>query len=277
MATEVLPARPMLRNVLLKTVRDQRRALMWWSIGLFGTVLMYGAVYPSIRENAAALNDYIESFPEVFREAFLGESGDFTSPAGYLNTELFGFFGPLLFLLYAVGAGARALAGEEERRSLDILLATPLSRTSVVVQKFGAMVFGIALLSVVLWVSVAVLGPPFDMTPNLANLASAVVSCGLLALAFGGIALAIGCATGRRSVAIGLTAGIAAATYLFDILAPSLDAIAWMQKLSPFYYYGDAEPLIGGLEPLHTFVLAALAAVSLAYALFAFERRDVAA
>lgn len=277
MATEVLAPRPMLRSVFLKTVRDQRRALMWWSIGLFGTVLMYAAVYPSIRDNAAALNDYIESFPEVFREAFLGESGDFTSPAGYLNTELFGFFGPLLFLLYAIGAGARAIAGEEERRSLDILLATPLSRTGVVVQKFGAMVFGIALLSVVLWISVAAVGPPFDLTPSLVNLAEAVASCALLALVFGCLALAIGCATGRRSLAIGLTAGIAAATYLFDILAPSLDAIAWMQKLSPFYYYGDAEPLIGGLEPLHAFVLAALAAVLFAYALFAFERRDVAA
>ena len=277
MATDVLTARPMLRNVFLKTVRDQRRALTWWSIGLFGTVLMYGAVYPSIRENAQALNEYMDSFPEVFREAFLGESGDFTSPAGYLNTELFGFFGPLLLLLYAIGAGARAIAGEEERRTLDILLATPVSRSRAVVEKASAMVFGVVLLCAVLWGSVAVLGPPFELTPNLVNLAAATVSLGLLALAFGSIALAIGCSTGRRSLAIGLSAGIAAATYLFDILAPSLDAIAWLQKISPFYYYGEAVPMVNGLDPFHASVLVAIAAVAFAYALFSFKRRDVAA
>jgi ABC-2 type transport system permease protein len=276
-ATETLAARPMLRTVLLKTVRDQRRALIWWSVGLAATALMYAAVYPSIRENAETLNEYMESFPEVFREAFMGESGDFTSPAGYLNTELFGFFGPLLLLLYAIGAGARAIAGEEERQTLDILLATPVSRGRVIVDKFAAMVVGLLVLSVVLCVSVAVFGPPFDLTPDLLNLAAVTFSCFLLALAFGTIALAIGALTGRRALAIGLGAGLAAATYLFHVLAPSVDAIAWLEYLSPFYYYRDAEPLLNGLDALHSLVLLAITVVAFIGARFAFERRDLAA
>lgn len=277
MATEALAARPMLRDVFRKTIRDQRRALGWWSLGLIGTVLMYAAVYPSIRENAAALNDYLDSFPAAFREAFLGEGVDFASPAGYLSTELFGFFGPLLLLLYAIGAGARAIAREEERRSLDILLATPIPRRKLVTQKFGAMVFGVVLLSTLLWVSVAVIGPAFDLNLALGDLASATLSVGLLAIAFGAVALAIGCATGRRSLAIGLTAGIAAATYLFDVLAPSVDAIAWLEQLSPFYFYGGNQPLLNGLDPLHAVVLIVIAAVAFGYALWAFGRRDLAA
>lgn len=277
MATEALAARPMLRDVFRKTIRDQRRALTWWSVGLVGTVLMYAAVYPSIRENAQTLNEYLESFPEVFREAFLGEGIDFSSPAGYLSTELFGFFGPLLLLLYAIGAGSRAIAREEERRTLDILLATPVRRRSIVAQKFGAMVVGVVLLCAVLWVSIAVLGPPFELDLPIGDLAAATASVGLLAIAFGSLALAIGCSTGRRSLAIGLTAGIAAATYLFDVLAPSVDAIAWLEQLSPFYYYGGNQPLVNGLDPLHVAVLVLIAVVAFAYALWAFERRDVAA
>ena len=277
MATEALAARPMLRTVLLKTIRDQRRALLWWSIGLLGVALMYAGVYPSIRDNAETLNEYMESFPEVFREAFMGQSGDFASPAGYLNTELFGFFGPLLLLLYAVGAGARAIAGEEERQTLDVLLAAPVSRRRVITDKFVAMNVGLLTLSVVLWLSVAVLGPPFDLTPDLANLAAATFSCFLLALAFGTIALAIGALTGRRGLAIGLGAGLAAATYLFHVLAPSVDAIAWLEYLSPFYYYREAEPLLYGLKVTHTLVLVAISVVAFAGALFAFERRDLAA
>jgi beta-exotoxin I transport system permease protein len=275
-ATEALTARPMLRTVLLKTVRDQRRALVWWSVGLVATALMYAAVYPSIRDNAETMNEYIESFPEVFREAFLG-SGDFASPAGYLNTELFGFFGPLLLLLYSVGAGARAIAGEEERQTLDILLATPTSRGRVIVDKFVAMVVGLAILSVVLWASVALFGPPFDLTPDLTNMAAATFSCFLLALGFGTIALAIGALTGRRGLAIGLSAGLAAATYLFHVLAPSVDAIAWLEYLSPFYYYRDAEPLLNGLNVPHALVLFAITVVTFIGARVAFDRRDLAA
>jgi ABC-2 type transport system permease protein len=276
-ATEALTARPMLRTVLLKTVRDQRRALLWWSIGLLSVALMYAAVYPSIRDNAATLNEYMESFPEVFRDAFMGESGDFASPAGYLNTELFGFFGPLLLLLFAIGAGARAIAGEEERQTLDVLLAAPITRRRVITDKFVAMMVGLLVLSGVLWVSVAGLGPPFDLTPDLGNLAAATLSCFLLALAFGTIALAIGALTGRRGIAIGLAAGLAAATYLFHVLAPSVDAIAWLEYLSPFYYYRDAEPLLNGLNPIHSLVLVGVTVVAFAGALLAFERRDLAA
>lgn len=276
-AAETLVARPMLRDVFRKTIRDQRRALMWWSIGLIGVVLMYAAVYPSIRENAETLNEYLDSFPEVFREAFLAEGVDFASPAGYLSTELFGFFGPLLLLLYAIGAGSRAIAREEERRTLDILLATQVRRPSIVAQKFGAMVFGVVLLCVVLWISVVVFGPPFDLDIPLDDLTAATVSVGLLAIAFGALALAVGCATGRRAMAVGLTAGIAAATYLFDVLAPSIDAIAWLEQLSPFYYYGGNQPLLNGLDPRHALVLASIAVVAFAYALWAFERRDITA
>lgn len=277
MATEALAVRRMLRTVLLKTVRDQRRALLWWSVGLFAVVLMYAGVYPSIRDNASALNAYLESFPEVFRQAFLGESGDFASPAGYLNTELFGFFGPLLLLLYSVGAGARAIAGEEERQTLDVLLATPVSRTRVITHKFIALILGLVTLSVVLWTSVVVVGPPFDLTPDLVHLAEATLSCFLLALAFGAIALGVGALTGRRALAIGVSAGLAAATYLFHVLAPSVDAIAWLEYLSPFYYYRDAEPLLNGLNAAHALVLLSITAVAFVGARFAFERRDLAA
>ncbi|HEX6231087.1 MAG TPA: ABC transporter permease subunit [Actinomycetota bacterium] len=277
MATEALGARPMLRTVLLKTIRDQRRALLWWSVGLLATALMYAAVYPSIRENAETLNEYLESFPEVFREAFMGESGDFASPAGYLNTELFGFFGPLLLLLYSVGAGARAIAGEEERQTLDMLLSTPVSRARVITDKFVALILGLVTLSVVLWGSVVVLGPPFDLTPDLANLGAATLSCFLLALAFGAIALAIGALTGRRALAIGLSAGLAAATYLFHVLAPSVDAIASLEYLSPFYYYRDAQPLLNGLNVAHALVLLSITVVAFVGAQVAFERRDLAA
>ena len=87
---------------------------------------MYAAFYPSITEGAAQLQSYMDNLPEAIRNLI---GVDYTSPAGYLRAELFALLGPILFLVYAVGAGARAVAGEEETRSLDLLLSTPLTRT----------------------------------------------------------------------------------------------------------------------------------------------------
>ena len=92
-------------------------------------------------------------------------------------------------------------------------------------------------LGVVLALAITVSGPPFEIAVSTANIAAAVADCVLLATAFGAIALAVGAGTGRRSVAIGLTAGLAAGSYLIDVLALSVDGLGWVQRLSPFFYY----------------------------------------
>lgn len=277
MATEALRSRQMLRTVLGKTLWDQHRALVWWGIGLFASGATYAPFYPSIKENAETLQKYMESMPEFLRKAFMGASGDFTSPAGYLNTELFNFFAPMLLLLFAIGAGARAIAGEEERQTLDILLSTPVPRRRVIVEKFVAMLLAGALLSALLWLSIPVTGRPFDLTPSLRDLAAASFMCFLLAMAFGAIALAIGAATGRRGLAVGVTAGIAAGSYLLDLLVPAIKSIEWLQLLSPFHYYLGAEPMMRGLDATGSIVLAGIAVAAFASALVLFERRDLAA
>jgi beta-exotoxin I transport system permease protein len=91
----------------------QRRAMVGWAIGLAVVAAIYAAVYPSIQQSAGDLNAYLEKMPEAFKNV-VGEN--YTSPAGYLRAELFAVLGPILFLVYAVGAGGRAIASEEEAR-----------------------------------------------------------------------------------------------------------------------------------------------------------------
>ena len=78
-------------------------------------------------------------------------------------------------------------------------------------------------------------------------------------------------------VAVGVTAGIAAGSYLIDILALSVNGLGWLQRLSPFFYYRDPESIFRGLDPIDAIVLGAIAVVSVAIAVWAFERRDLSA
>lgn len=261
-------------SVLTKTLREQRRALLWWAFGLVAACLLTTAFYPSIRENAASFERLLESLPAGLRKAF-GE--DFASPAGYLQARLFSIFAPVLLLIYAIGAGSRAIAGEEERRTLDLLLSTPVGRRRVLWDKALAMVMATGGLGAVLASAIAVTGPPFDVSVPVAHVAAAVADCVLLALAFGAVALLVGAATGRRSLAIGVSAGVAAGSYLVDVIALSVGGLTWLQRLSPFFYYRAPEAIVHGLDPADAVVLAAIVVVAVAVAFVAFERRDLAA
>ena len=261
-------------SIFSKTLREQRRALAWWAFGLVAAVVLTTAFYPSISKNAASFEKLLGSLPEGLRKAF-GE--DFASPAGYLQARLFSIFAPVLLLIYAIGAGSRAIAGEEERQTLDLLLSTPVPRRRVVLDKALAMVAASAGLGALLGLAIVLTGPPFDISVGITNVAAAAADCVLLAVAFGGAALAVGAGTGRRSVAVGVTAGAAGALYLIDILALSVNGLGWLQHLSPFFYYRDPEPIVHGLDPVDAIVLAAIAVIGVAIAAWSFQRRDLAA
>ena len=265
----------MLRNVLLKTLRDSRRAFGWWGLGLVGLVALIVAVYPTVRDNPT-LNELVQEYPEALK-AFLAFGGevDYVSAAGYLGSELFSFMIPLLLLVAAIGAGARGVAGEEEDGTLDLLLASPVSRSRLVLEKAGALAAETAALGLVVWVSLVVGARAASMAVSAAHLLAATVSAVLLAYAFGAIALLVGAATGKRGLAIGVSAAAAVAAYLVYGLAPLVEALDSVQRASPFYYYAAGDPLRRGLEPAHAAALLAVGVAATVAASITFRRRDV--
>jgi ABC-2 type transport system permease protein len=260
--------------LLRASLWSQRRAVVGWAIGLAAVAAIYAAVYPSIQQSAADLNAYLEKMPEAFRNVV---GADYTSPAGYLRAELFAVLGPILFLVYTVGAGGRAIAGEEEARSLDLLLVTPLSRMRVIADKAMALLLSIVALGVFLFVVVVAIGRPFDLIVPIPDVAAACLMLILLGLVFASLALAIGAATGRRAWAYAVSGGFAVVTYVANALGPSVSWLGWARPLSPFRWYLDPDPLTTGLHPENVAVLLVITTVATAFSLWVFGRRDLAA
>ena len=265
----------MLRSVFAKSLRDARRSFVWWSLGLAGYVALIVAVYPTIRDNPD-LNKLVESYPEALK-AFIAFGGqlDFTSAAGYLGSELFSFMVPALFLVASIGNGAGAIAGEEERGTLDLLLSAPLSRTRVAVEKVGAMYAELAGLGAVLWLALWVGARTFGLDVAAGHLAAAVAVLVVLAAAYGSLAFMLAAAGGRKALAVGVTVALAVAAYLVNSLASLVDALEPVRTLSPFYHYAAADPLRQGLDPWHTLFLVAVGGAAAVVGVVLFARRDV--
>lgn len=262
----------MLSSVFAKTIRDQRRSLVGWGLCLVALVSLLAALWPSFRD-MPGLATLVEDYPEPLRELFAMD--DLTTPQGFLDAELYSFLVPTLFLIFSIGRGARSIAGEEESGLLEPVLATPLGRGRLLVEKAAGLGVVIVLLAAVLFGASFLAGEAAGMDVPIHEHASAAVDMAAIGILFGWIALAVGAATGSRSLALSATAVVAGATYLLFVLSRFVDAVERFQILSPFHALLDEGVVGAGLGPVAV-VLVAVAAGAVAAAVPVFDRRDVA-
>ncbi len=264
----------MLASVFGKTLFDMRRGLIWWSIGLVLTNLMIVLIFPSIEQSSAAITEYMDNLPPALIAIF-GNVQNIATMEGYLGLELFSFFLPALTLGFGIAYGGSAIGSEEDSGTLDVLLSYPISRRSVLTQKFGAVaVFALLVLSasfIGLLLGVALV----DSTIDAANLAAAVLNVGLLTLVFGTMTLALTGVGLNRGAASGISAGLAAFTFLMNGLAPLANLPDAVRQVTPWYYYDASEVLISGFVPANAVVLSVGIVILLVIGLVGFQRRDI--
>jgi ABC-2 type transport system permease protein len=262
-------------EVARTTLRGQRRALAVWSVALVALVSLYVGIYPSMRDNSA-YSQIINEMPRSVRALFMaGVGGDVTSGPGYLYVELLSFMAPLLVLLYAIGAGASAIAGEEERHTLDLLLSCPVSRQRVVVEKFASLTVGTVLLCTTLAVATVTLGGATGMRLRTVGVVAAMTHLALLGVVFGALAVLVGAVTGKVAVARAAPAFVAVVAYIVNGLAPTVSWLAGIRRASPFFQYLGHDPIRHGLSWPALAVSVGTAAVLVSLAAWSFARRDV--
>ena len=258
----------MLRNVFTKTLWDQRRSLGWWAAGLLAVIAVYVAPYRQYLEQGVLVGNTDSPLYEAL--------GYDPSPAGYLQGTLFALTGPLLAIMAAATAGARAVAGDEEAGTLELLLAHPVSRTQLVTQRFAALTATCAWLGLVLWAGTLAAARVADLGVGVGPVTAATAGLVLLSLGFGAVALAAGALVGRRALVLGVTAALAVGAYLAWTVGSQVDALGPVKRLSPFWWYLGGDPLRTGLDAGHLALLAAVPLALLGVTLWAMGRRDVA-
>lgn len=128
--------------LIIKSLRDRWRSLLAWQTGLVALVTIQMSVYPTVRDTSSDWEGAVESFPEAFREILRLE--DYTSPAGYLSTELPSFVVPFIFTTLGASWGARVTSEDEERGTADIVFSLPITRRGFLVSRWitGMIVLG---------------------------------------------------------------------------------------------------------------------------------------
>ena len=261
-----------LRNVFVKTIYDRRRGVVWWSVGISVLTVAILSVWPSVRDEYQKL---VQNYPQALLAFFGIEKGGLGTAAGYLQAELFGLMLPLTLIAYMIAAGSAATAGEQEAGTLELLLAQPVSRTRVLLEKFAGLCVSLAAITAVFAVVLVVFSRVFDVAVSAPHLLAATAAAYVLAVLFGAVALLAGCATGHRALAAGIASAAAIAAYLLSSLAALVKGLKPFRPISPFWWYSGHDPLRQGLEPLHVGLLVAVTVVCIVAATLSFGRRDL--
>lgn len=262
-----MSALPLFRRALA----DSWRGLIGWGLGFTAVVAMYLPLYPSIGGNPQFIS-IIESMPPELIAAL--NFDQITSGAGYTLGTVYGLLGFVLLTIAAAGWGANAIAGDEERGTLELTLAHGVSRSQVVLERLAAIV--VKIVALVLWVTllVAALNEPSALNMS----GEGIISGGLALLGTGlvtaTLALLAGAITGRRSIAVGVGAGSAVLGYAVNALGNQSSNLEWLHTVSPYYWAFGTNPLEGDMAA-SVWLLYAVALVASLVSVLAFQRRDV--
>lgn len=243
-------------------------------------VAVYGvavaAIYPTVLETAELFEPYLDMVPPGILEAF-EMAGGITSPGAYFGSQFFQVW-VLVAAMLAIGLGSRGSAAENAAGTIEIALASPLSRSRYLLTTIATQVLGMALLAVVAVISVLALGPLIDVDFDVA----AFAAVGVLSFAFGcamaGVTTLVAVLTLDRARAIGFGAFVLILMYLVTIVSGLEPSLENLKYLSAFHYYHPAAVIDGGQAPLGEILLfGAVAVIGWSLAVWRFRSSDLVA
>ena len=239
--------------------------LMFFYMGV-----IMGPIYTGIQDSLSSMMD---SLPQDLL-AFAG-GGDMSTPEGWFQTQTFGLMAPIAVMVVTISRAARALAGEEQDRTMGLLLANPVPRSQVVVEKAIAMAAHAAVVGFATFAGVSIGILLAGLEVPIRNVAATSVLVTLLGVMFGAVALALGAATGRARVATMGAIGVAGVAYVGNSLLTIADSLSDWAVLSPFHWYLGTEPLVEGMAWGWAGLFVALTIGFVALSTRLFERRDL--
>lgn len=257
-------------ELLVHELRSRWVATLAWAAGLsiFGAI--YISLYPEVEGQLAELADL---------GVYQAMGFDMATFEGFIGSTVV-LFVPVLLGIYVIATSTHALAGEEEDGSLELLLATPLTRWQIVTAK--ALAIALSSLGVLLIVATAdrfflrAITTAVEVDVTSAQLFMAVLNGWplMVATAMIGMFLAAYLPT-QRSAVMAVTV-VFVASYFGENLTGMVDSLEAIKPFSLFTYFDTSVTVFQeGVQLSDVAVLLGTAIVFFGLAVLAFERRNV--
>jgi ABC-2 type transport system permease protein len=182
--------------------------------------------------------------------------------------------------LFLVGGGIRAIAGELEGGTLELVLTRPVSRARYLLSWIAVLVPGAAAIALAYSVGCIAAWELFDPaggTLHPWNMLESAAYTTLLLTAIAGISLLCSSRSSERGRALSWAVGLVLGSYAWNFLLSLVDTLRPLARLSPWWYYAPGAMIEHGDLPwADAGVLLAITLGCGAIAFVVFGRRDLA-
>ena len=223
-------------RIYWRYLKSERVTALLYALALFVCGYVMVIVFPAIAEIQMA-QEYIDAMP-TFMRAFIGqEIMDITTAEGFLTIEYFNTTWLLIMGVFSCLFAGALVAEETERRTLEILLSTPVTRTHFVASKFAGFLTLLLILALAsllsLLLGMAQIGERIDVRLMVYALFAGTVCVA----AVGSIALWFSCLFNGQRRAVGAAILVFILLYMFNVIAVLLEEYPILGYLSLMHYY----------------------------------------
>ena len=263
-----------MNSIIKWTIQQRKLSIIWWCLGMTFFVFLTLIFYPSFKQDAAELEKTFENIPDAALQ-LLGGSTDFFSPIGYINSQIYFIMLPLLLGIVAIGQGSSIVAKEEQDKTIEGLLARPVSRSKLLLSKAFSAIAILTIITAVSHLAIVIVASIVSLDVSIYAMTQATFVCYLMCLSFGSVAFLL-TATGKaKGASVGVATFIAFGGYIIASLAGTVSWLSAPSKLFPFNYYNPEAILRGSFNWNNIWYFVGVTVLCGILSWLAFRRRDI--
>ena len=164
--------------------------------------------------------------------------------AGFVDIELLSYWA-LMVGFYAAYVGVGAVSRDVERKTMDVLLSTPVSRRRLLLERGAAVAAMLLLLSLVGGIGVIIGGHNAGVDVPGGAIMAAFIGCWPLLVVISSISMLLSVVMNDQKAAMGLSFAVVLVSYVLNyasFLTPGLKALRWA---TPMGYYDHTGLIVG--------------------------------
>jgi ABC-2 type transport system permease protein len=264
----------MMTSLYLKTLYDKRWFMLGWFVG-FGFLGFLMAIFFPAMNQEGALDALMEQMPPAL-QGMVGDLNNLREFPTYLASQLFDIRVGILGGVAVIILGLGLTVAEEEKGQLRTLSSLPISRDSIILQKYVAMMTIIAVVLLGMVPGIMLGQIIIDEWLAWDILARLLMMNWLLSLALGSVVFGVGMALGHRSITMTVGVIVVAGSFILSTFSQAVDWLQPYEVLSIMHYFPAVDVAKTGATAWDVFVLAMIALTSLLVGWLCFRRRDIA-
>jgi len=230
----------------LRELSDNKKTFFIWIAVLIVMNILSFSVYPSIADASSDFQELLQNYPEAIVKMMGAGQLDFSNILHFFGMEVYLFI-TLLGSIYAMILGSGIIAKEQDDKTIEFLLAKPLSRKNIVNSKVMAVITYILVFNLILFISDYAMLEAFKRDEYSMKI-FAVLSLGglMLHFTFAAIGIFISSIIVKVRTAMSISLGVVLGMYFLSIISSISDRLSNLKYITPFRYVEATDLIING-------------------------------